>query len=620
MNRELLKYYFDEQLYLQNLPLKMDKFIKFCEKRGIIINKQILEDLEKNNLFYPMFRIKLSYQKDLDQYAHPASDIVSFLEVSHNHNKVFLPNEENFKPFIEYYDKKREEYNVYTYYSSYQIYQLDLLINKRFKQVPESSNKLIDLLIAIQVYSPYGRSNMRLITVKGNDYNWKLHLNKLDMNEIFKILNIDEDFLFKSYRFICRNLKPLLGSNDAIQLWKHVRWDRKKKCIGSTRLGIEYLEWAMMLKRCIEHYIGREIYDVDEISNYSLDKIKTIPSKDNGQTVRGVRNRDFYNGINETYEFNLNRKHLFYLSNSLTLDYHPRILLFVEGKTEEELIPEFYNEFYGDFEDAGFEIINIGGISSFFSGELADRQPSGKYMKLIVSNFTNLINFNLKTWQAIPFFVADNENNILENLQKGKIINLKDAFYLIHGFSVNEYDEIFKYLLIEFMDFLNEFETSVNRENSFLEEFLSDNFNMSKNLNSTFINEWSYIWDLDFELDNYEPEELQKAILEVFNKKIPLNKIKDVYHPSEDGKKQGISDLDDDIGKNKIALNRKLLGNLVKEYDETGDPEILKRPIFDLIMNLNELKYRYNPAKNTMQLIDNQREIYSKILYGQQQN
>ncbi|MBE6500325.1 MAG: hypothetical protein E7Z80_07280 [Methanobrevibacter thaueri] len=598
----------------------MDKFIKFCEKRGIIINKQILEDLEKNNLFYPMFRIKLSYQKDLDQYAHPASDIVSFLEVSHNHNKVFLPNEENFKPFIEYYDKKREEYNVYTYYSSYQIYQLDLLINKRFKQVPESSNKLIDLLIAIQVYSPYGRSNMRLITVKGNDYNWKLHLNKLDMNEIFKILNIDEDFLFKSYRFICRNLKPLLGSNDAIQLWKHVRWDRKKKCIGSTRLGIEYLEWAMMLKRCIEHYIGREIYDVDEISNYSLDKIKTIPSKDNGQTVRGVRNRDFYNGINETYEFNLNRKHLFYLSNSLTLDYHPRILLFVEGKTEEELIPEFYNEFYGDFEDAGFEIINIGGISSFFSGELADRQPSGKYMKLIVSNFTNLINFNLKTWQAIPFFVADNENNILENLQKGKIINLKDAFYLIHGFSVNEYDEIFKYLLIEFMDFLNEFETSVNRENSFLEEFLSDNFNMSKNLNSTFINEWSYIWDLDFELDNYEPEELQKAILEVFNKKIPLNKIKDVYHPSEDGKKQGISDLDDDIGKNKIALNRKLLGNLVKEYDETGDPEILKRPIFDLIMNLNELKYRYNPAKNTMQLIDNQREIYSKILYGQQQN
>ena len=205
------------------------------------------------------------------------------------------------------------------------------------------------------MYSPYGRSNLRLINVKDNDYNWRLHLKRFDLDKILKIIGIDENFLFKSYQTICRNLKPLLGSNDAIQLWKHIQWDNKKKCIGKTCLRIEYLEWAMMLKRCIEQYIGREIYDVDEIDNYALDKIKnTIPSKEKGQSVRGIRNRDFYNELNETYEFNLNRKNLFYLSNSLTLDYHPRIILFVEGKTEELLIPEFYREFYGDFEDAGF--------------------------------------------------------------------------------------------------------------------------------------------------------------------------------------------------------------------------------------------------------------------------
>lgn len=59
MNQELLEYYFEEEVYLQNLPLKMDKFIKFCEKRGINISKE-LEDLEKNNLFYPMFGIEKS--------------------------------------------------------------------------------------------------------------------------------------------------------------------------------------------------------------------------------------------------------------------------------------------------------------------------------------------------------------------------------------------------------------------------------------------------------------------------------------------------------------------------------------------------------------------------------
>lgn len=241
-------------------------------------------------------------------------------------------------------------------------------------------------------------------------------------------------------------------------------------------------------------------------------------------------------------------------------------------------------------------------------------------MKLIISNFTNLINFNLNTRQAIPFFVGDNENNILENLQKGKIFNLKDTFYLIHGISVNEYEKTFKYLLEEFIEFLKGFEMSFPNETPFLEEFLNDNFNMAQSLNSSFIKEWSEIWNLDFELDNYKPEELQKAILEICDKEISLEKITKIYQPTPEGKKQGIKDLGEDIDENKIALNRKLLENLIREYDETGDAKILNRPIFELIRKLNELKYRYYPAKNTKQLIDNQREIYSEILHSQQIN
>lgn len=142
-----------------------------------------------------------------------------------------MPDKENFKAFGKYEGKRKEEYGAYTFYSPYQIYQLDLLINKGYKQIPEHINKLTDLLTAIQVYSPYGRSNMRVINIKDNDYNWRKHLEEFDMAKIFKILHVDEDFLFKSYKTICGNLKPLLGSNDAIQLWKHVNWDKKNKCI-----------------------------------------------------------------------------------------------------------------------------------------------------------------------------------------------------------------------------------------------------------------------------------------------------------------------------------------------------------------------------------------------------
>ena len=43
------------------------------------------------------------------------------------------------------------------------------------------------------------------------------------------------------------------------------------------------------------------------------------------------------------------------------------------------------------------------------------------------------------------------------------------------------------------------------------------------------IKEWSHIWEYDFELDNYTPEELQKAINEVCETNFSLEKIKNIY-------------------------------------------------------------------------------------------
>ena len=615
MNQEFLKYYFEKESYLQNLPMNMKKFIKFCKKRGIDINKDILEDLEKKKIFYPIFRVELILEEGWG-YAHPASNIVPFLEVSYKQNKIFLPQESEFVPFSKYYDKKYEEYKVYSYYSTYQIYQLDLILNKKYsKQHINTLNKMIDLLIGIQIYSPYGRTNMRLITIKDIIPNWRLHLKNFNLEEVLKLLEIDEEYLFECYKKLCGNLKSLLGSNDMIQLWKYVDWKKKDECIGKTRLGIEYLEWALMLKRCIENHIDREIYDVDEVNHISLDRIiNEKPSEEKGQTLRGVRNKNYYNEINETYEFNLNRKKLFYLSNLLTLDYHPRIILLVEGKTEEKLIPKFYNEFYGNFEDSGFEIINICGIANFFSGQISDRQPNGKYLKLIVSNFANLIKFNLKTWQAIPFFVGDNENDIVSKLQEGHLFDLKDLFYLVHNFSVNEYEIIFKYLITDFIKFLNEFESEINFNTDEIKDFLNNNLNKTKNLNSSLIDDWTYIWKLDFELDNFKPEELQNAIKIICNREISLEKIQDLYVQDKDDEKMGIKKLGDDVDENKIAINEKLLENLVKHYETKEDYSIFERPILKLLEKLHKLEYKYDTPKNTLQLLSNQKRIYSEIL------
>ena len=110
----------------------------------------------------------------------------------------------------------------------------------------------VNLLIAVQIYAPYGRSNLRTIKLKSElDYFYQ-KLEKFDLDEVFNIINLRPDELYKSYAVICRSLKELLGSNDIIQLWKNISWSKKDKCIGNTRLGIEYLQLAPMLKRCFE--------------------------------------------------------------------------------------------------------------------------------------------------------------------------------------------------------------------------------------------------------------------------------------------------------------------------------------------------------------------------------
>ena len=50
MDDGFLKYYFENELYLENLPLNMKQFIEFCKKRGITITWDKLEELESRGV------------------------------------------------------------------------------------------------------------------------------------------------------------------------------------------------------------------------------------------------------------------------------------------------------------------------------------------------------------------------------------------------------------------------------------------------------------------------------------------------------------------------------------------------------------------------------------------
>lgn len=74
MNSKFLMHYFEKDMYLQNPPLNIKKFIDFCKKCGIKINDKKLEELEEKNLFYPIFRVTNIYNLISEQYVSPIFD------------------------------------------------------------------------------------------------------------------------------------------------------------------------------------------------------------------------------------------------------------------------------------------------------------------------------------------------------------------------------------------------------------------------------------------------------------------------------------------------------------------------------------------------------------------
>ena len=585
MNIDFLRYYFEIELYIENPPLDMKSFLDFCNQRGVTLTAEKLEDFEKRGWFFPIFRVK--------DFKENSSNIFLSLDFSQDYhdnflklldeNYIFVPNEKNFIEYSKFFYKNTRKRKIQSYYSNFQIHHIIFLLEHEGSEINLSeylNHSFINLLIGTQIYLPYGRSNTHYINPfsKINVFNERLE--KYNLDEVLSIIGLTEDNLYESYANICYKLEDLLGSNFAIQLWKHISWEKKDDCIGHTRLGIEYLQWAMMLKKCIEDYLGREIFDVDEIDMSWEDIKNIIPSEIKDGSIRAFRNENFTNEVTGDYEFNLNKKRLFYLCNSLTLDYHPKLILFVEGKIEREMFPKYFEFFGYNTQDIGIEIIDIGGISNFYGKKIKTKDVNQKYLDNIVSSYKHLINFNLKKWQAIPFFIGDNENNILDKLVEGKVFSIND---LSEKFNSSEIQELKK-------------------------EYLSSS-------NDKMLKGWTNIWEYDFELDNFTPNELKEAINEVCGTNYALEDINLIFESCQNGKKKGIKSLER-VENSKLLINQKLLENLIDYYNKTHDETIWQRKIFIVIDKLVNMCI-FNPSPvNTKHLMRNMDELNLFIKNG----
>jgi hypothetical protein len=548
--KDFLRKYIEGEHYLQNIPLKVNDFIKLAKKRGIFVDEKTLESLEKQELLIPFMRIKRpigeekrvrfkkdgkTYYRKKDQGLKKGEELLEEFTVkfyssngfSEHDNELlkswlleellYDPSEVGYEDWETFIGEElgHEKQRTITFYSNFQIYWLEVLLkgltlqidllqeqpiikvtqsvqtgrhftrgNYSIKTLEDMSDKLDKLskdsnwkdlfnlkdkkaelvnqrmvfdkflrflLLTQSAYYPYARSGGKTIQIHGDDKKWKKQKRSIDINKILEFTDLTINDLLYWYKVFTEKATDILSGerSDWFQLWKNITWSKKDKLEGPVRLGIDYIQWAVMLKGVIEDYIDREIPDIDELTSYSHEDILKIEldrwnGRFNPRHYRNIRNFDMssedYKKLNDilnqiqndedkteieksftkyqelgfyidwdkkgiyfdnnktgSIDFWKNKyKRLYYLSNSFGIDYQPRMTVFVEGSTEEVVFPKVLNWYYAKPEELGIDFINIRGIDKWFGGILKDRDlNTRKYVAKAISNFNALITYNL---------------------------------------------------------------------------------------------------------------------------------------------------------------------------------------------------------------------------------
>jgi len=467
----------------------------------------------------------------------------------------------------------------------------------RLKKDYKYFEPILEFLLSIQnVYTPYGKSSARNVHVSSDPRNpetWEMMRMDFDPKKELEILDLDIRNIASWYQLFSKKSMELLGGGryDWMQIWKNIRWFKKDKLEGNIKLGIEYLGWALIFKRFIEDYLGRDVLDIDEVHNVLLDSILEVDPS----TIRG---RDHGNYCPNLY------KKLFYLSNSFGLYYQPRVMVFVEGYTEEVVLPRIFKFFYDiKPEDHGIEFVNFDGVDKLLStSKIADDlrslvndiqremrcevipQTHRSRLKnlidklnnvdIIISNWEAFISYNIEKWQIIPFFISDNEGNIKHFLEAETPIKFNDNRY-----------------------------------------------NVPK--------KWRFLWGIDndnkplrgysFELANFADEEIASAINELLNTTIDPTLVQNLRNNNNNNNNNGINKLNGGIhGMVKIGIAEKLVNDLFNKYNETKDNSILERPVFKVIEKIAELEALNHPPFGRQTEIENKKTIEQLLKNNQE--
>ena len=213
MDEEFLREYIENEMYLQNPPLKMSKFLKLCKKYDIQLSIKELQSYEKLGLFKPIFRIKYvknQFFNDFDYFNFRKKEKEDLLKALSD-NLIFVPNEDN---FIEYDKFKTKDCEIINYYSNFQIewifsihnsfkYSLNILLDEHLElfegnkerciksqlNAYTANNKKLSFLLSLsRLYYPRSQHDFNIFKLNSDDKSWDDDREKFSAVEILENL------------------------------------------------------------------------------------------------------------------------------------------------------------------------------------------------------------------------------------------------------------------------------------------------------------------------------------------------------------------------------------------------------------------------------------------------
>ena len=361
-----------QEAFYQNFPLEVDNFIEYCKKRGLNVDRKKFESLEKEGLFRPIMRVD-------GYYVNNTTDLNKLYENNH----VIDPSQKEFVPWNNFYEK-RERYReeiVHSYYHPYQIYflkkvlevglrlsplnipqqedKLVISIRKREKFMSDyleimrknskKDEKFVEFLLFIQnKYLPHVKQPGD-ISVTGDNY----HINNLfeklgDLQkriipkEIVSALGLEAKDI-DAYRGLIGgyglSIDPLENWYDLV---KYIKYAKRQKLKGKALLAQDFYIISDMLALLLKDLTGEKQLETGSISD----------------TMQGRGNVQVY-GKELNY---VDRDILIMFLREYGINPRPRLVLIVEGYTEEIVFPIIANAMGIPLERYDIQIINIQGV------------------------------------------------------------------------------------------------------------------------------------------------------------------------------------------------------------------------------------------------------------------